>query len=98
MASAGSGSLRESMSFGRNFRMGHEGKYNLQVRAEFQNIFNRLFLSMPNVANTNPLLPIGTTNNGVGGIINNSGFGSITTLNGAGTQPRSGQIVGRFTF
>ncbi len=86
------------MSFGRNFRMGKEGKYNLQVRAEFQNIFNRLFLPMPNVANTNPLLPIGTTNNGVGGIINNSGFGSITTLNGAGTQPRSGQIVARFTF
>jgi len=85
----------ESMSFGRNFRMGHEGKYNLQVRAEFQNIFNRTFLATPSVAN--PLLPI-TTTNYAGATINNAGYGSIATLNGAGTQPRSGQIVGRFTF
>jgi hypothetical protein len=31
----------EAMSFGRNFRMGPEGKYNLFVRPEFQNIFDR---------------------------------------------------------
>jgi hypothetical protein len=37
----------ESMSFGRNFRFGHEGRFNLFIRTEFQNIFNRLFLSMP---------------------------------------------------
>ena len=35
------------MSFARNFRMGPEGKYSLQVRAEFQNIFNRHFYSAP---------------------------------------------------
>jgi hypothetical protein len=85
----------ESMSFGRNFRMGKEGRYNLQVRAEFQNIFNRLFLSAPSVAT--PTLPIATTTY-AGSVINNSGFGSITTLNGAGDTPRSGQLVGRFTF
>jgi len=85
----------ESMSFGRNFRMGREGRYNLQVRAEFQNIFNRLFLAAPSVAN--PLLPIATTTY-AGTVINNSGFGSIATLNGTGYTPRSGQIVGRFTF
>ena len=33
------------MSFARNFRMGKEGKYNLNVRAEFQNVFNRHFFS-----------------------------------------------------
>ena len=84
----------ENLSFGRNFKMG-EGKYNLFVRAEFQNIFNRAFLSAPSIANPN--IPIATTTY-LGQAINNSGFGSIATLNGAGTQPRSGQIVARFTF
>jgi hypothetical protein len=92
----------ESMSFGRNFTIGKEGRYNLQVRAEFQNIFNRVFLSAPSVAN--PLLPIGTTTY-AGSVLNASGFGSIATLNGGceasggGCQgPRSGQAVARFTF
>jgi len=39
----------ESMSLGRNFRMGKEGRYNLNLRGEFQNVFNRLFLSAPAV-------------------------------------------------
>jgi hypothetical protein len=81
------------MSLGRNFRV--KERYNLQIRAEFQNIFNRTFLSAPSVANPN--LPIVTTTS-AGNILNNSGFGSIATLNGAGTQPRSGQIIARFTF
>jgi hypothetical protein len=82
----------ESMSFARNFRMGKEGKYVLQVRGEFQNIFNRTFLSTPSLAN--PLLPIGVNSGG----IYTSGYGSIATLNGAGTQPRQGTIVVRFQF
>jgi Carboxypeptidase regulatory-like domain len=85
----------ESASFARNFRMGREGKYNLQVRGEFQNIFNRNFLSAPSLAN--PAIPISTTNYGTA-VINNTGFGSITTLNGAGSQPRSGQMIARFSF
>jgi len=28
----------ESMSFGRNFRIGHEGHYNFNIRAEFQHL------------------------------------------------------------
>ena len=82
----------ESMSFARNFRIGKEGKYNLQVRGEFQNIFNRTFLSAPSLAN--PLLPTGSNSSGV--LV--SGYGSIATLNGAGTQPRQGTIVVRFQF
>ena len=39
------------MSFGRNFRFGKEGRYNFFIRAEFQNIFNRLFLSPPQTGN-----------------------------------------------
>ena len=41
----------ESMSFGRNFRLGKEGRYNFFIRAEFQNIFNRLFLTPPQTGN-----------------------------------------------
>ncbi len=39
------------MSFGRNFRFGKEGRFNFFVRAEFQNIFNRLFLTTPQTGN-----------------------------------------------
>jgi hypothetical protein len=97
----------ESMSFGRNFRMGHEGRYNLFVRAEFQNIFNRVFLSQPFVgagnlsgsnqpsigALTNPAT-VPTVVNGV----YTGGYGYLPTLGGAGAQPRAGQVVARFTF
>ena len=79
------------MSLARNFRMGPEGKYNLQIRAEFQNIFNRLFLSAPA---TGAITTAPTTANGV----YTGGYGYINTVGGAGSQPRSGQIVARFTF
>jgi hypothetical protein len=81
----------EAMSFGRNFRMGKEGRYNLQIRAEFQNIFNRLFLSAPTTGSTTTAA---TVSNGV----YTGGYGTIATVNGAGAQPRSGQAVARFTF
>ncbi|HEY6339948.1 MAG TPA: TonB-dependent receptor [Bryobacteraceae bacterium] len=87
----------ENASFARNFRVGKEGKYVLQFRAEFFNVFNRLFLSAPSVAGTNPLVPI-TTGVYSGNAYNASGFGSVATLNGAGDTPRSGQLVGWFTF
>jgi Carboxypeptidase regulatory-like domain/TonB dependent receptor len=92
----------ESMSFGRNFRFGKEGRYNFFLRAEFQNIFNRLFLSPPQTGNQG-LAPGGspatiysplTTS---GGVLT-GGYGYINTVMGAGAQPRSGQLVGRFTF
>ena len=95
----------ESMSFGRNFRFGKEGRFNFFLRAEFQNIFNRLFLTAPQTGNQglsqgappatifNPL----TTTNGV--LTNGYGYINTTTpLGGPAAQPRSGQIVGRFTF
>ncbi len=39
----------ENFNFGRNFRFGADGRMNLQVRAEFQNILNRHFYNAPNV-------------------------------------------------
>jgi hypothetical protein len=85
----------ENASFARTFRIGKEGRYILQFRAEFFNIFNRLFLSAP--SNANPLLPV-VTGLYSGNTYNSSGFGSVATLNGAGDTPRSGQLVLRFSF
>jgi hypothetical protein len=94
----------EAMSFGRNFRVGKEGKYNLQVRAEFQNIFNRHFLSAPAVGgqggaffqSATQISPL--TNIASSGGVNTSGYGTIATLTGVGAVPRSGMAVARFTF
>jgi hypothetical protein len=89
----------ESMSFGRNFRFGHEGRYNFFIRAEFQNIFNRLFLSPPQTGNQGggTAATIFTPVTAASGV-NTGGFGYVNTVEGAGAQPRNGQIVARFTF
>ena len=73
----------ESLSFGRNFRFGREGRYNFFLRAEFQNIFNRLFLTPPQTGNQSlgfgappatTLTPLTTTS----GVLTN-GYGYINT-------------------
>jgi Carboxypeptidase regulatory-like domain len=86
----------ESMAFGRLFPIGKEGKYKLQVRAEFQNIFNRLYNSAPSNSGATTITSI-TAHNNPGGTLS-SGWGFVPWLNGAGAQPRSGQIVARFTY
>ncbi len=86
----------ESVSLARNFRV--KERMNLQIRAEFFNIFNRVFYALP--ALTNPNLPT-TTAVYAGNSLryNTGGFGSITTIGtGQGAQPRNGQIVAKFTF
>jgi hypothetical protein len=83
----------ENMNFGRNFRIGNEGKRNLQIRAEFQNIFNRHFYLTP--SNTNPIAA--TTNTNANGALS-AGYGYVNTTNGAGSRPRTGLLVARFTF
>jgi hypothetical protein len=91
----------ESMAFGRVFRM-REGM-SLMVRAEFQNIFNRVFYSAPSVGGifatttSTPTAYNNTFANGQPGALS-AGYGFVNTFNGAGAQPRSGQIVARFTF
>jgi len=81
----------ESMSFARNFPFGREKRFNAQFRAEFQNVFNRLFLSPPVTGN---ILTPPTLVNGV----NTGGYGTIATVGGAGAVPRSGQAILRITF
>src|SRR5262249_9496599 len=75
----------ESMAFGRTFGVGHEGKYRLSVRAEFQNIFNRNFYALPSigVAGTTITTPTGRGNSlsGTTGLLS-SGFGYVNWFNG----------------
>jgi hypothetical protein len=95
----------ESMSFGRNFFVNRERNVKFEVRAEFYNVFNRLFLSSPEpvklsgggggiLAGANPVAP--TTRDNQQRL--SGGYGFVNWVNGAGSQPRSGQIVGRLTF
>jgi hypothetical protein len=93
----------ESMAFGRTFHM--KERYALMFRVEFQNIFNRLFYSMPSdgtqfaIPTTFTTSPTqhGNSLGGVSGLLS-SGYGYVNWLGGAGALPRSGQIVARFTF
>jgi hypothetical protein len=100
----------ENMSFGRTFSI--REKYKLVVRAEFTNIFNRLFYSLPSngagfgtaPSFTTSIVGHGNTLSGTSGLLS-SGFGYVSWVNGGsynnlgtGAAPRSGQIVARFTF
>lgn len=86
----------ESMNFQRNFRI--KERYTFQVRIEFQNVFNRIQLPNPSM-NFSPLNTSTTYQKAPNGNYT-AGFGTFGNLaNGAqlGT-PRSGQLIGRFTF
>ena len=102
----------ESLSLGRTFGLGkgfsRDARVKLDIRAEFFNVFNRLFLSSPSgvgqttqPAGPNPAAPTVPS----GGILT-SGFGVVNTSNitlpgqipGNGSQPRTGQIVARVSF
>ncbi len=65
----------------------------LQIRAEFQNIFNRVFYSAPAVGNGTNSATAPAYNNPNGAL--SSGFGYVNTLNGAGTQPRTAWVNDR---
>jgi hypothetical protein len=96
---------QENLNFGRNFRI--KEKLNLQIRAEFVNIFNRTQIGNPST--TNPLAA--PTRNGSG--YYTGGFGVINDVVATGAtpsftqnavvgqlyqQPRQGTLIARFTF
>jgi len=81
----------ENISLGRLFRLTESGRTQLQVRAEFTNMFNRW--TWPNPTTT-PGTPV--THDNAGNIT--GGYGFINLVGGAGATPRSGQMVARFTF
>jgi Carboxypeptidase regulatory-like domain len=88
----------ESLSLGRIFRI--KEKMQLLIQAQFFNVFNRVFYAEPAAATTSTTAA--TYSNpfpgysGTGAL--NGGYGFVNTLNGNGTNPRSGQLVARFTF
>ncbi len=92
------------MAFGRIFRI--KERYQFQIRAEFQNIFNRLFYQAPadGAGFGVPFTSISSpTLHGNPGSTLSAGYGYVNWVNGGqtqfgGAQPRSGQVVARFTF
>jgi len=103
----------ESLSLGRTFGLAKDNRVKLDVRAEFFNVFNRLFLESP--------ASVGATTQPVGpnpaaptvcqggpckpGSTLLSGYGFVNTfvrttngVTGNGSQPRTGQIVARISF
>jgi hypothetical protein len=83
----------ESISLGRTFRIKESMFFN--IRGEFYNMFNRVFLTPPSSANPQAL----TTKNTFG--LLTGGYGYLNLVPGAtgyGPSPRTGQIVGRFVF
>jgi len=96
---------QENLNFGRNFRI--KESINLQIRAEFVNIFNRTQIGNP--VTSNPLgLP---TQNRAGqytggfGVINETlavgatpSFTANAVVGQLYQQPRSGTLIARFTF
>jgi hypothetical protein len=93
----------ESISLGRIFRI--REKLQLLIQAQFFNVFNRVVYPAPTGATTSTTTPTygnpfpGSPTPGFGqNAALNGGYGFVNTLNGAGTNPRSGQLVARFTF
>jgi hypothetical protein len=91
----------ESLSLGRTFGFAKENRIKLDVRAEFFNVFNRLFLANPTPISSvtqspGPNAAATTTRNAAGQLT--GGYGFVNTFNGNGSQPRTGQIVARFSF
>ncbi len=94
---------RENANIGRHFRV--KEKYDLYIRAEFVNIFNRTIL--PNPTTTNPQLA--PTYGAGGGKILTGGFGVIDAYQPPGAYPaptagatallgRTGTIIAKFQF
>jgi hypothetical protein len=84
----------ENMSLARNFRVSE--KINLQIRAEFTNIFNRAEWVLQTGSTGNSQAAVVPGINGTG-----SGFGYVNATASSTNVlplPRQGQLVARFTF
>ncbi|HEY7387821.1 MAG TPA: TonB-dependent receptor [Bryobacteraceae bacterium] len=89
----------ENAALGRQFRLKERASLNLRI--EFQNIFNRVYLNNPSLTSpqTPPTckLPSGANGACASGLQVVSGFGWINTSTLL-YQPRSGQLVAQFVF
>jgi hypothetical protein len=78
----------EQVSLGRSFQL--REKISFQIRAEFFNVFNRMFLPGPSSGN-----PAQTQTRSSAGVPT-AGFGYINATSAGGQ--RNGQLVARFQF
>jgi hypothetical protein len=83
--------INENGTIGRTFAIKERVK--LTVRAEFFNVFNRVFLGTPNASNPTAV----TTVNNATGAISGFGYYSIGRTSNLGGQ-RNGDLVARITF
>jgi hypothetical protein len=86
----------ENFNIGRNFRI--KERYNLQIRGEFVNIFNRTYLPAPSTTapQTAAVLGNGTKASSGFGTINS--FAAVNGTPGLFAGPRTGTIIARFSF
>jgi hypothetical protein len=86
----------ESGNLARNFRFGKDGRVTLQIRVEFQNLFNRLLLPVsPQGAGMDPAAkPTVVDGRYTGGF---GTFGNLRAANAFG-QSRTGLLIGRLSF
>jgi hypothetical protein len=84
----------ENANFSRNFRL--RERVTLNVRVEFNNVFNRMQLPNPSIAGNFATLP-NKFNTGANTGLYSSGFGTFSVLSGTAGQ-RTGTFVGRITF
>jgi hypothetical protein len=96
----------ENFNIGRNFKI--KERMNLQIRAEFANIFNRAQIGNPSTVNPTapPIAVNGRFTSGFGAYA----LGSVTAIGATPTytsngivgqmysQPRQGTLIARFTF
>jgi hypothetical protein len=71
----------------------------LSIRADFQNIFNRTFITNPTSTNAKLTQSVDSTGKPVSGFgYINTGLGATEQSTGTGMGPRNGIIVVRFNF
>jgi hypothetical protein len=82
----------ENFNFGRTWAI--KERFTFNIRAEFTNIFNRAFIGNPTTTNATAKQTLNSQGN------NASGFGYVNTITTSvpNAAPRSGTLVGRFTF
>ncbi|MEI9814865.1 MAG: TonB-dependent receptor [Acidobacteriota bacterium] len=89
----------ENANFSRNFRFGRDGRYNLNLRIEFANIFNRMqysSLTTPITLGNFKTAPTKFQSGNFTGLYS-GGYGTVVPTAGTSGQ-RSGTLIGRFTF
>jgi hypothetical protein len=76
------GQANENASLMKYFKMGSDGQYQLSMRVEFYNLFNRHYYAI----------------NGCGGSQTNIGDSNFAAVTGVNSTQRTGQFGARFTF